>query len=99
MEMLLKDRPISPEEVVDTSIKEYTIVLKKSQAQYVSLCLELMVVGCGETKEEAVESVRDAIYSYLDSYEEGMPLDRPVPLELLHEFLSEEDEEINSLFD
>ncbi|MDI6791713.1 MAG: hypothetical protein QME81_02435 [bacterium] len=40
-----------------------------------------------------MESVKNAIYSYLDSYEEGMPLNRPVPLELLHEFLSEEDDE------
>ncbi|MEW5767193.1 MAG: type II toxin-antitoxin system HicB family antitoxin [bacterium] len=83
---------LSPKEVVNASIKEYTIVLKKSQAYYVSLCLELMVAGCGQTKEEAIESVRDAIYSYLDSYEEGMPLERPVPLDLLHEFLGEEDE-------
>jgi len=72
--------------------EEYTIVLKKSGNQYVSLCLELMVVSCGGTKEEAIANIRDAINSYIDSIEEEMPLERPVPLDLLHEFLSEGEE-------
>ena len=70
-------------------LKEYTIVLKKSGGQVVSLCLENMVVGCGKTRHEAVESVKEAILSYIDSMEEGMSPERPVPLDLLHEFLSE----------
>ena len=70
-------------------MREYTIILKKSGEQYVSLCLELTVVGCGATKEEAISSVRDAIDSYVNSIEAGMPLERPIPLDLLHEFLSE----------
>jgi len=73
-------------------MKEYTIILKKSGNQYVSLCLELMVVGYGTTKEEAIANVRDAINSYVDSIEEEMSLERPVPLDLLHEFLSEGEE-------
>jgi len=73
-------------------MKEYTIILKKSGNQYVSLCLELMVVGCGITKKEAIANIRDAIDSYIDSIEEEMPLERPVPLDLLHEFLSEGEE-------
>ena len=70
-------------------MREYTIILKKSGDQYVSLCLELTVVGCGATKEEAISSVRDAIDSYINSVEAGMPPERPIPLDLLHEFLSE----------
>lgn len=70
-------------------MREYTIILKKSGDQYVSLCLELTVVGCGATKEEAISSVRDAIDSYTDSIEAGMPPERPIALDLLHEFLSE----------
>lgn len=70
-------------------MSEYTIIVKKSGGQYVSLCLELTVVGCGATKEEAISSVRDAIESHTDSIEAAMPRERPVPLELLHEFLSE----------
>ena len=76
-------------------LKEYTIVLKKSGGQYVSLCLESMVVGCGKTKDEAIESVKEAILSYIGSMEEGMSLERPVPLDLLHEFLSEGEEEVD----
>ena len=72
--------------------KDYTIILKKSGKQYVSLCLENMVVGCGMTKEEAIENVKNAVQSYVDSVEEGMSLERPVPLKLLHEFLAEEEQ-------
>jgi len=71
----------------------FTIILKKSGKQYVSLCLENMVVGCGKTEGEAIESVKEAILSYLDSIEEGMSLERPISLNLLHEFLSEGEEE------
>ena len=66
-------------------LKEYTIVLKKSSGQVVSLCLENMVVGCGKTKNEAIENIKEAILSYMDSMEEGMSLERPVPLDLLQE--------------
>ena len=76
-------------------LKEYTIVLKKSGGQVVSLCLENMVVGCGKTKDEAIESAKEAILSYIGSMEEGMSLERPVPLDLLHEFLSEGEEEVD----
>ena len=70
-------------------MREYTIILKKSGDQYVSLCLELTVVGCGATKEEAISSVKDAIDSYVNSIEAETPPERPIPLDLLHEFLSE----------
>jgi len=46
-------------------LKEYTIVLKKSGGQVVSLCLENMVVGCGKTRHEAIENVKEAILSYI----------------------------------
>ncbi len=73
-------------------MREYTIILKKSGEQYVSLCLELTVVGCGATKEEAISSVRDAIDSYIDSTEAGVSPERPIPLDLLHEFFAEGEE-------
>lgn len=71
-------------------VNRYTIILKKSGKQYVSLCVENMVVGCGMSKEEAIENVKNAIRSYVDSLEEGMSLERPISLKLLHEFLEEE---------
>ena len=70
-----------------------TIIIKKSGKQYVSLCLENMVVGCGMSKEEAIENLKNAIRSYVDSTEDGMTLERPISLKLLHEFLAEEDGE------
>ena len=73
-------------------MREYTVILKKSGNQYVSLCLELVVAGCGATKEEAISSIRDAIDSYIDSIEPGIPLERPISLDLLHDFLSEGEE-------
>ena len=76
-------------------LKDYTIILKKCGKQYVSLCLENMVVGCGKTEDEAIESVKETILSYLDSIEEGMSLERSIPLDLLHEFFSEGEEEIS----
>ncbi len=76
--------------------KDYTIILKKSGKQYVSLCLENMVVGCGMTKKEAIENVKNAIRSYVDSLEEGMNLERPISLKLLHEFLAETEDRIGA---
>jgi len=70
-------------------MKEYTIILKRSGRQYVSLCLELTAVGSGGTKVETISSVKDAIDSYVNSVEAGIPPERPIPLDLLHEFLSE----------
>ena len=79
---------------IENETKEYTIILKKSGEQYVSLCVENMVVGCGETKDEAINTVKEAILSYEGSVEEGMSLERPLPLNLLHEFLADETQEI-----
>jgi predicted RNase H-like HicB family nuclease len=52
-----------------------------------------MVVGCGISKEEAIENIKNAVSSYVDSMEEGMRLERPISLKLLHEFLDEQEEE------
>ena len=77
-----------------TPLGDYTIVVKKSGDQYVTLCLELSVAGCGDTRQEALENTRLAIESYLEAMEADAlsPL-RPVPLGVLHEFLAGEGEE------
>ena len=51
------------------------------------------MVGCGISKEEAIENIKNAIRSYVDSTEDGMTLERPISLKLLHEFLAEDDGE------
>lgn len=38
--------------------------------QWVSECLELDVTSCGDTIEEALENIRDAVTVYLDAIEE-----------------------------
>ena len=72
-------------------MKEYTILLKKSGEQWVSLCLELSVTGCGRTRKEAMDTLKDAVESYLCAMkDDGLSPDSPVPLDLLHEFLAGE---------
>jgi predicted RNase H-like HicB family nuclease len=70
------------------TMKNYTAVLKKSGKQFVALCLELGVVGCGNTRAKAMQSLRAAVESYLDyAAEAGLPEARPVAIQELHEFL------------
>lgn len=66
----------------------YTAIIKKSKDQYVALCLELGIVGSGYTSEEAKKSLEDAIESYVDyAKDTGLPLERPISIKELHEFL------------
>lgn len=69
-------------------MKYYTAILKKSGKQFVALCLELGVVGCGNTRPQAMQSLRAAIDSYIDyAGEVGLPETRPVAIQQLHEFI------------
>ena len=73
-------------------MREYTILLKKSGGQWVSLCLELTVAGCGRTRKEAIATLKNAIESYLSAMkDDGLSPDSPVPLDVLHEFLAGDD--------
>ncbi|MFH1097679.1 MAG: type II toxin-antitoxin system HicB family antitoxin [Candidatus Desantisbacteria bacterium] len=70
----------------------YTIVLRKSNDYWVSLCLENGLVGQGETKKEATEKLREAV----DSFESIRMMENniytaPVAIKELHEFLTIED--------
>lgn len=77
-----------------TPLGDYTIVVKESGDQYVTLCLELSVAGCGDTQQEALENTRLAIESYLEAMKtDALSPSRPVPLDVLHEFLTGESEE------
>jgi len=80
----------------DKSVKIYskplTGLIKKSGNHYVALCLELNVCSQGETLEEAKRMLQDACNEYL-SYmkEKGLESQiKPVPTEVLHEFLVED---------
>ena len=75
-------------------MSEFTIVTKHSGAQYVTLCLELGVTGCGDSLEDALADTRQAIESYIEAMEvDNLSPWRPVPVQVLHEFLAGEEEE------
>ena len=72
----------------------YTVVLRRSGSYWVALCLENGLVGQGNTKENAIHKVRDAI----DSLEDVRRTEKdvyfaPVPIKELNEFLTVEGEE------
>lgn len=74
----------------------YTALIKKSGKYYIGLCLELNVCSQGESIEEAKQMLEDACNEYL-SYMKEQKLEKkikPVSLELLYEFLTEDTEEV-----
>jgi predicted RNase H-like HicB family nuclease len=69
----------------------YTTVLRKSGPYWVALCLENGVVGQGDSKENAISKLKDAI----DSFEEARNTDKdiystPLSIKELHEFITVE---------
>jgi predicted RNase H-like HicB family nuclease len=42
----------------------FTVVLRQSSGYWVALCLENGIVGQGETKDEAVSQLKEAIESF-----------------------------------
>ncbi len=73
---------------------DFTVVVKHSGAQYVTLCLELGVAGCGDSLESALADTRQSIESYMEAMEvDSLSPWRPVPVNVLHEFLAGEGDE------
>ena len=69
----------------------YTTVLKKSGPYWVALCLENGIVGQGDTKEKAVEKLKEAIESFYKVRKEEQDIvTSPISIEELHEFLAVE---------
>ena len=46
----------------------YTVILRKSASYWVSLCLENGLVGQGETPEQAIDKLKEAIESFSEVY-------------------------------
>jgi len=66
-----------------------TCFVKPEGGQYASLCVELDIASCGVTEVEAVESLKDAIETYLEyMHDEGLAgsIYRPVPMNELKAF-------------
>jgi predicted RNase H-like HicB family nuclease len=72
----------------------YTAVLRRSGGFWVSLCLENGLVGQGNTKENAIQKLREAIQSFQDVFEqESDVFSAPLSVGELHEFLTVQQEE------
>ena len=71
-------------------MSNYTCLIKKEGKQYVSLCVELDVASCGDTADEALEGLKDAVETYLEFMKDEGREDeiyRPVPMGELKDFL------------
>lgn len=70
----------------------YTTVLRKSAGYWVALCLENGIVGQGETKEGAIEKLKEAVISFESVLQNEHDIDTsPVSIKELHEFLTFEE--------
>ncbi len=75
----------------------YTVVLRQSTGYWVALCLENGLVGQGNTQENAISKLKDAIESFQAVYQTANNIySASISIEELHEFLMLEDQEHNS---
>ncbi|MDZ8139482.1 MAG: type II toxin-antitoxin system HicB family antitoxin [Nostoc sp. DedQUE04] len=66
----------------------YTVVLRKNSDYWVALCLENGIVGQGDSQEDAIKKLKEAIESFKVVYEsESNIYKSPVSIDELHEFL------------
>jgi predicted RNase H-like HicB family nuclease len=72
----------------------YTVVLRESGNYWVALCLENGLVRQGNTKESAIEKLKESFYSFGDvCKEESEVYTAPLSIKELHEFLTIEGKE------
>jgi predicted RNase H-like HicB family nuclease len=72
----------------------YTIVLRKSGAYWLALCLENGLVGQGNTKDDAIIKLKEAIESFEQEYKKETDIYvAPLSIKELHEFLTVEGKE------
>ena len=72
----------------------YTVILIKSAERWVSLCLENGLVGQGNTPEQSLDKLKQAIESFSEVYEsESDVYMSPLYINELREFLTLEDAE------
>ncbi len=67
----------------------YTVVLRQSAGYWVALCLENGLVGQGNTQDDAIVKLKEAIASFQEVYEsEENIYNASIPVKDLHEFLT-----------
>ena len=78
----------------------YTVILRKSADYWVSLCLENGLVGQGNTPEQSIDKLKQAIESFFEVYEsESDVYLSPLSINELHEFLTLEDAESSDTYE
>ncbi|MBA3923115.1 MAG: type II toxin-antitoxin system HicB family antitoxin [Nostocaceae cyanobacterium] len=66
----------------------YRVILRQSTGYWVALCLENGIVGQGNTQEDAISKLKDAIESFQSVYEtEDNIYSAPLCVKELQEFL------------
>ena len=72
----------------------YTVILRKSQDYWVALCLENGLVGQGDTQQQAIVKLQEALASFVELYQsEPNVYSAPISIQDLYEFLTLEDPE------
>jgi predicted RNase H-like HicB family nuclease len=78
----------------------YSVIIRKSADYWVALCLENGLVGQGNTPEQAIEKLKQAIESFYEVYEsESNIYLSPLAINELHEFLTLEDPEASDTYE
>jgi predicted RNase H-like HicB family nuclease len=69
----------------------YTTVLRRSGSYWVALCLENGLIGQGNTKDDAIKKLKEAIESFEEEYRKESDIwSSPISIKELHEFLTVE---------
>jgi predicted RNase H-like HicB family nuclease len=67
----------------------YTVVLRQSAGYWVALCLENGIVGQGNSQEDAINKLKEAIDSLQIVYDSETNIyQAPISTEEIHEFLT-----------
>ena len=78
----------------------YTVIIRKSKQYWIFLCLENGLVGQGITPEQAIDKLKEAIYSFLEIYQQEINIySSPIRTDELHEFLAIEDIETSESYE
>ncbi|PSB37776.1 hypothetical protein C7B69_03475 [filamentous cyanobacterium Phorm 46] len=78
----------------------YTVIIRKSANNWVVLCLENGLVGQGNTPEQSIDKLKQAIESFFQIYESESDIYlSPLAMNELHEFLTLEDAEVSETYE
>jgi predicted RNase H-like HicB family nuclease len=78
----------------------YSVIIRKSAEYWVALCLENGLVGQGNTPEQAIDKLKEAIESFYEVYESESNIYLSLlAINELHEFLTLENAEASDTYE